>query len=127
MIDINVDALERLVQVCLMSKMAQQNSAVMTIRWLFLLLLVGDIANTLAPKLPTLPTLQERIEAYVAAKDSRKGKSRVGPKHLMFVDMDAEDTKRIVRMGVNLVFICDTFGAGCLFYLWECLTDNLYV
>ena len=110
---------------CLMSKMAGQTSILMKIRWLFLLLLVGDISAALSPR---IPSLQERIADYVAGGSGRAGKGKGKERERVIeVDMDAEDTTRIIGMGVNMAFICDTFGAGCVFYLWDCLTDNLYV
>lgn len=109
-----------------MSKMAQQTSTLTTIRWLFLLLAVGDVATALFPR---VPSLQERIEAYILGESGSagKGKEIERRREVMEVDLNAEDATRIIEMGLNLVFICDTFGAECVFYLWEHFTANLYV
>lgn len=78
---------------------------------------------------PGTSTLQERVEDYISGGSGRAGKGRGNAKgrEVIEFDMNAKDTKRIIEMGLNIAFICDTFGAGCVFYLWECLTDNLYV
>lgn len=109
-----------------MSKMAQQTYTLTKIRWLFLLLAVGDIASALSPR---VPSLQERIEAYILgeSRSAGKGKEIERRREVIEVDLDAKDATRIIEMGLNLVFICDTFGAGCVFYLREHFTASLYV
>ena len=53
------------------------------------------------------------------------GKER--EREVIEVDINVENTTRIIGMGVNIISMCNTFGKGYVFDLWEYLTDTLYV
>ncbi|KAM0800537.1 hypothetical protein BDR22DRAFT_821415 [Usnea florida] len=76
--------------------MAKHTSTLMTIHWLFLLLLVGGMGTTLSPR---TVSLQERIDSHISGESARAGKGKgEGKGKKLLVDTDAENTTKITDM-----------------------------
>lgn len=81
------------------------------VRWLFMVLAVGDMASTL-----------------IAVNFGRDSTTSV-PKNAAVQQLLKADTpdsvKTMADMAINLKLICHTLGVGCLFYLESVLNESL--
>ena len=109
---------------CARAKVAEHVTALHRVRWLFFALLVGDIKNALFGEQRLTRTHRDQIQLILARRYSH-----VGPNASTTIplEMNIGDIDSALTVGDHLVFLCNNIGTGCLFFLQEILTSNLYV
>ena len=112
------------------AKIQWQSNVLGSVRYLFRILLIGDIAITIYGKRCNIRDEQlNELRDFCCGKYEKmsdKEKSCVGlvgkeePTEVLLMNL-----KTVVKRGTRLVWFCSKFGTGSLFWLHSLFTDNL--
>ena len=125
----NASPMEALVSYCISLKQWESQEIINHVRWLFMTLLMGDIGRLM---FGTDVIIDERRQAELQVaverhcsrlEDVEKKKLGLGTQDLATKVYKASQT--MLASGDKLVWLCEKFGTGCLFWLSQTLTNHL--
>lgn len=113
------------------TKLQRQNNVLGQTRYLFRILLIGDMGLNIFGKQKRLLNNEQLADfedvmskRYERMTDQEKDSIGLDGKDAP-VEHLRQDLKIVIRRGMRLAMFCDRFGTGSLFWLSSILKDNL--
>ena len=112
---------ERLVHICHSVQISRHLLMIDKLRWIFLVLMVGDMQHALFGSRASLGKVHEQEIQRVLDQQSQA----VGSPDTISVVLNFKDMSKILQAGLNLSWLCEELGVGCIFFLWSMMSHHL--
>ena len=111
-----------LVRICNDANVVSHMKLMTKIRWLFLVLVIGDLQNSIFGSKASMSKAHEQ-EIQRVLLDGQSEAPRGSDSLTGLINF--KDMSRLLTAAHNLAWLCEKLGVGCIFFLYHILSQHL--